>query len=145
MNGKGRTLGVALFSITLVVLLLSVAPMVLASKTFVKVNVHAKANGDDIVVSGKVFLQGVEGNPEVYVTIVLSRDGEKVAQGQLVLQCPSVNGVTKIPYSYVFEDCITVKGLYVIEVTATCGDLTAKATFKFDPPGGGTPGVPNLL
>lgn len=145
MNSKGKAIGVALFSIMLIMLLLSVAPIALANKTFVKVNVHAKAEGDDIVVNGKVFLHGVEGDSEVYVTIILSRDGEKIAQEQLVLQCSSANGVTKVPYSYTFEDCITVKGFYVVEVTATCCDLTAKATFKFDPPGGGTPGVPNIL
>ena len=133
---------VALFVVTL----LSSAQIALAEGPAIRVIVHATAKDSDIIVSGKVFLKGLEDGREVDVTIMITvkkpGDSSITYTSIRVEGVTWYEGVTKLSFEHIFEGCVNEKGIYEIEVTATCGGLVDTAFFKFDPPTGGTPGVP---
>jgi len=131
--------------ILLAVVFLSSAQMTLANKTSIMVNVKAQANGNDIAVSGKVFLNGLEGKENVSVGITITIKGPNGDLRKATFRISGLSdgsGVAILPYEYTFKDCVNEKGIYEIEVTAKYKNLDATAYFKFDPPAGGTPGVP---
>ncbi|MEM1585956.1 MAG: hypothetical protein QW457_00690 [Candidatus Bathyarchaeia archaeon] len=132
-------------AIILSVVLLSSSSIALASEPSIKVNVHAKAEGNSITASGKVFLSGLESGKEVtiYIMIILRKpDGSNEEAEFSITGLIDGNCVTILPYEYTFKGCINKKGIYKITVTAIYEELMDTAYFKFDPPTGGTPGVP---
>lgn len=134
-----------LMALLLTVTLLSLSSMVLAYEPSIKVNVHARARNGSIIVSGNILLKKLESkeNITVKVEIVVKRPDDSVVIAVFnIYGLTRDNGVTILPYVYVFEDCINEKGIYEIKVTASCMELEDTAYFKFDPPTGGTPGVP---
>ncbi|MEM1674684.1 MAG: hypothetical protein QXN24_08175 [Candidatus Bathyarchaeia archaeon] len=128
-----------------IVTLLSSAQIALSEEPAIRVIVHAMAKDSDIIVGGKVFLKGLEDGREVDVTITITvkKPGNtSICETFCVEGVTQYKGVTKILFEHIFEGCVNEKGIYEIEVTATCGGLVDTAFFKFDPPTGGTPGVP---
>jgi len=122
----------------------SVVPIYAISDDF-NINVHAKAvnaDGDaeknDIAVTGNIIIAAVEDTVYVDLQIELvGPDGNQETQ-YLSLECEaSTNGNTLLKYESTFYDFATVKGMYYVTVSASSGDLTASADFKWDPPGGG--------
>jgi hypothetical protein len=142
--GKGIVGSIVAVILLAVVSLISVQ-MTLANETSIMVNVKAQANGNDIVVSGKVFLNGLEGKENISVDIRITIKGPNGDPRKATFRISGLSdgsGVTILPYEYTFKDCVNEKGIYEIEVTAKYKNLDATAYFKFDPPSGGTPGVP---
>lgn len=133
-------------AILLSVVLLSSSSIALASKPSIKVNVHAKAKGDDIIASGKVFLRDLESgkNVTINITIILEKPDDSSERTEFsITGLIDGNVVTILPYEHTFKGCVNKKGIYEITVTARCDEeLMDTAYFKFDPPTGGTPGVP---
>lgn len=130
--------------IFLTIILLNSLSVASATGPSIKVNVRAKAEGRNLTVSGKVFLRGLECEGTIYVSIRIIAKGpsnEGTVRREVSGEIRS-NSVTILPYEYTFEDFVNEKGIYEIEVTAECGRLSDTAFFKFDPPTGGTPGVP---
>ncbi|MCS7139861.1 MAG: hypothetical protein N3F04_06070 [Candidatus Nezhaarchaeota archaeon] len=144
MLKKSMAGSIVAFAILLAAILLSSASVVLASEPSIMVTVRAQAKGNDIVVSGKVFLSGVEGKiATVHIEIVVERPDGSFERATFKVSAPiSDSGVTKLPYEYVFSDCINEGGFYKVKVIAKYKKLTDEATFGFDPPTGGTPGIP---
>ncbi|MEM2454966.1 MAG: hypothetical protein QXN21_03375 [Candidatus Bathyarchaeia archaeon] len=131
--------------VLLAAVILSSISIALASEPSIKVSVYAKAKDCDIIVIGKVFLSGLESGKKVTVSIAVTvkkPDGSAERATFRITGLSDSNGVTILPYEYVFKDCVNKKGIYEIEVIATYNKLTDRAFFKFDPPTGGTPGVP---
>ncbi|MCX8170574.1 MAG: hypothetical protein N3E47_01185 [Candidatus Bathyarchaeota archaeon] len=134
-------------AVLLTAILLSYASIALAREQSIKVNVHAQAKNGNITVSGKVFLRGLEGDGKISVDIeinVARPDGMIITASFSLIVCGQSrsSGVTIIEYEHTFENCVNEKGIYKIEVAAEYNGLMDKAFFKFDPPTGGTPGVP---
>lgn len=132
-------------AVLLFVILLSSSSIALASESSIKVNVYAKAEDNNIIVSGKVFLSDLESEKRVTIDITITLrkpDGSGERAKISITGLSDDNGVTILPYEYTFKDSINKKGIYEITVTAKYQGLTDTAYFKFDPPTGGTPGVP---
>lgn len=140
---KRRILCAAIIAVFFTLLILNPCQIILAKEKLVKVNVHAKACDGNIIVSGKILLKGLESIDSVEITL-------QKPDGDVIVACNNIyveeelsnNNVTIFSYTYVFESCVSEKGIYEVTVRVICSDLEATATFKFDPPGG-TPGVPN--
>ncbi|MCW4049119.1 MAG: hypothetical protein NWE89_05215 [Candidatus Bathyarchaeota archaeon] len=132
-------------SLVVLVLLMSLTSITAyALDDGLKVNVHAKAidaDGDsvrnDIAVLGVMIVSGAEGTIKVDVIIELvGPEGPPGTQEfSLICEARSTRN-TLLKYETVFSDFASVKGMYYVTVTATCGDITTLASFKFDPPGG---------
>lgn len=110
-----------------------------------KVDVHAKvveANDDslrnDIAISGNIIISGMEGIINVDLQIdVVRPDGTRKTQHLILEGKAWKNRNTLLTYETTVMDFATMKGMYYVTVTASSADLTASASFKFDPPGGG--------
>jgi len=133
----------------LLVLMASVVVPIYAISDDFNINVHAKAvnaDGDaeknDIAVTGNI-IAAMEDADSVDLQIELvGPDGYQETQYVSLEWEASSNGNTLLTYEATFYDFATVKGMYYVTVTASLGDLTASADFKWDPPGGsgGPPG-----
>lgn len=133
-------------SLVVLVLLLSLTSITAyAWDDGLKVNVHAKAfdaDGDsvrnDIAVSGVMIVSGAEGTINVDVIVELVDPEGKTGTQEFSLICDArITRNTLLKYETVFSDFASVKGMYYVTVTASSGDVTTSASFKFDPPGGG--------
>jgi hypothetical protein len=138
-----RKTGIAL--VFLIVLMASAAVPIYASTDDFSINAHAKAvdaDGDsvknDIAVTGGIII-AAEGDT-INIDLQIELEGPDGAQETqyLSLECEAAkNRNTLLTYEATFNDFATIKGMYYVTVTASSGDLTASADFKWDPPGGG--------
>ncbi|MEM3816170.1 MAG: hypothetical protein QW341_04920 [Candidatus Bathyarchaeia archaeon] len=133
-------------AVFLAMIFLNDLSIVSATNPSIKVNVRAKAEGENLIVIGKVFLRGLDSEVStvcVEITITARSPDDSTEKRRMEVSgeiCS--NGVTVLQFEHKFEGFVKEKGIYEVEVTAKCGELSDTAFFKFDPPTGGTPGVP---
>ncbi|MEM2455428.1 MAG: hypothetical protein QXN21_05760 [Candidatus Bathyarchaeia archaeon] len=131
-------------AVFLAMIFLNDLSIVSATNPSIKVNVRAKAESGNLIVIGKVFLRGLDSEVSTVCVEITARspDGSIEERSMGVSGEICSNGVTVLQFEYKFEGFVKEKGIYEVEVTAKCGKLSDTAFFKFDPPTGGTPGVP---
>lgn len=144
MNLKIKNLRRIVLLSFIVLLMLNACFSAAKSRERLSIKVRARALDRDILAYGKIKIIGVkESIVNVRVNIVLyGPNGDLLASDQFIVSGSAEKGKAILNFIYTFEDCIKDGGIYTLKVTATYKGITATATFKFDPPTGGTPGLP---